>query len=274
MRKILLLLLLCSNLSFASQPLPIPIEPPTGNWHGSIPQPNRTEEFRRFLAPSLRVRYGNYSGSATIIYYDKTKNTAWAMSCGHFWKGTSNKPVDITLTAFYHNNKKLDKPKEYKGKVHFHYNNYANDISLISFQPDWEPYYFAIAPLDYELFSQNYHSTGCDGGEEVAHYSVQLISQDQFYVTVNNSPRPGRSGGGLLTDDGYYVGICVRTSDVSGNGNGYFVTLPTIHTIMEKEGFGWLLKQSAINLARKIPIIDINNPQREYKEDYIPLPIL
>jgi hypothetical protein len=118
---------------------------------------------------------------------------------------------------------------------------------------------------------------GCDSGSEVAHYGVRYVgfrdvgSGWKDLVTTENSPRPGRSGGGLMSEN-YYVGICWGTSRYDGNGNGYFTPLSTIRDYNKRNGFGWL-NEVGLSLARLIPIVDRNNPQGEYSADYIPLPI-
>ena len=89
-------------------------------------------------------------------------------------------------------------------------------------------------------------------------------------ITTENSPRPGRSGGGLMSED-YYVGICWGTTDLSGSGNGLFTPLKVVRELNEKNGYGWL-NDVSISLARKLPIVDRNNPQGQYPPDYIPLP--
>jgi hypothetical protein len=91
-------------------------------------------------------------------------------------------------------------------------------------------------------------------------------------ITTKNSPRPGRSGGGLLSNDGYYIATCWGTSDTTGGGGiGYFTPLSSIHQIYKSNGYGWLLEVNNI-WARKIPILDVNNPQGTYPKDYVPIP--
>jgi hypothetical protein len=74
-----------------------------------------------------------------------------------------------------------------------------------------------------------------------------------------------------MTTSGYFVGVCWGTSDYSGNGNGFFTPSKTIRKINEENGYGWI--NETTNYARKLPIIDKNNPQGEYPEGYIPIPI-
>ncbi len=255
--------------------MPIEINPQFATVYSFDPEPQRGQEFRRYLSPSIKVSTNKASGSATIVAYDGSTNTAWAISCGHLWNpGTSRQPKDVTLIVFYHNEHKLEQPRQYKGTVHFHHFFKDKDISLISFHPDWQPDYFPVAPEGYNIVvGQRYHSTGCDRGSEVAHYDVELYQNNEgSYVTRDNSPRPGRSGGGLLTSDGFHIGICVRTSDTSGNGVGAFIKHETIVNTLKAEGYTNLLNRTPYSWIRFIPIIDMNNPQGQYDPNYIPLP--
>jgi len=253
------------------------------------PVPKRGIEYRKWLQASVRIRVSYASGSGTIVYYDDKTGWAYIQTCGHLWGGMkSNMSAEegkrrkekCRINVFYHNEKKLDQPKTYSADV-LYYNNRGgpgggHDCALIRFKPDWKPNYFPIAPSDYRYKPGSMlHSTGCDGATEAAHYDVRVIgfsnsSQFPSLVTTENSPRPGRSGGGLMNDS-YFVAICWGTSDRSGNGNGFFTPLSTVRYYNEKNGFGWL-NDVGSSLARQIPIKDRNNPQRRYEPDYIPLP--
>ena len=242
------------------------------------PVAERSEEFRRFLSASVKIKVGSYSGSGTIIYYDRETQEAYVISCGHLWSGTKthkeleHSPPKATVITWYHNNLKLDVPEEHEAQVLFWSNNSGRDVSLLKFKATWEPEYFPIAPSSYDIKIGSYqHSLGCDAGSEVAHYSVEIEGyRGDDLVTNHNSPRPGRSGGGLLSDDGYFIGICWGTSKIDGTGIGYFTSLKAIHAVFEQNEFNWLLEVA--DIARTIPIKDQNSNQRNYPIDYIPVP--
>lgn len=249
------------------------------------PIEQRDESVRKWLAPSVKI--GNRrgaSGSGTIVYYDSKDNTAYVQSCGHLWSGTmtgeegKRKTVKCDIIIWYQNDKKLPQTKTYEGTVLYYCNDRGRDSSLVKFNPDFTPDYFPIAPENYPVNSgQNLHSVGCDSGREVAHYDVTVVGmqaargQYQDLITKNNSPRPGRSGGGLMNDDGYYVGICWGTSDKTGNGIGLFTPLATVRNQNKLNGYDWL-NEVGHNPVRRIPIRDRNNPQGQYPPDYIPTP--
>lgn len=246
---------------------------------GGTPIEERNEKYRKWLSTGLKIQTNNASGSGTIIYFDSRDGYAYIQSCGHLWSGNmtaeegKNRKITCKIITWYHNNIKLTPPKDYSAEVLYYSNTRGRDCSLLRFKPDWTPIYLPIAPADFVIEEGiKLHSVGCDGGREVAHYDVRYIGmQGNDLTTTENSPRPGRSGGGLMTEY-YYIGICWGTTDISGNGNGFFTPLQSLREYNDKNGFGWL-NEAGINWAQQIPIIDHNNPQQKYPKDYIPLPI-
>lgn len=260
-------------------PMPIVTDDPYSHlaW-GGAPKEQRDEQFRRWLAVSLKISVSNASGSGTIVYFDSKDGYAYVQSCGHLWNGAmtaeegKTRKLMCKVITWYHNEKKLDTPKDYPAEVIYYSNVRGKDCSLLRFKPDWVPTYIPIAPAEFK-YQENayYHSCGCDGGRECAHYDVRFIGmRGDDVTTTENSPRPGRSGGGLMTDT-QYIGICWGTTDVSGNGNGFFTPLSVLREYNQKNGYGWL-NEVGINWARQIPIRDHADPNKKFPPDYIPLP--
>lgn len=246
--------------------------------HGAAPQEQRDEKFRRWLSVSVKIQVSGASGSGTIVFFNPDDGWAYVQSCGHLWGGRMSaeegkkKNLKCKVITWYHNDKKLEKPQEYQAEVLYYSNPAPNDCSLVRFKPDWPANYIPIAPADFEFKEgMRLHSCGSDGARESAHYDVRYIGmRGGDLVTTENSPRPGRSGGGLMSDDNY-VGICWGTTDRSGNGNGFFTPLATLRKHNEQNGFSWLNDMGA-NWARQLPIIDRNGPQQQHPKNYIPLP--
>ena len=202
------------------------------------PIPNRGPEYKNFLAASVKIGVSNASGSGTIVYYDSKTKIAYVATCGHLWtpgimevEAGKKKALKCKVITWYHNDKKLDAPKTYDADVIFYSYIDGQDTALISFKPDWEPNYFPLGPADYTYkVGQHGHSCGCDAGSEVAHYDIKFLGiQGADLVTTENSPRPGRSGGGLMNDEGKYIGTCWGTQYRDGTGKGYFTPLSVIH---------------------------------------------
>jgi hypothetical protein len=250
----------------------------------AAPVEQRESEFRRWLSASVKISVSGASGSGTICYYDQSKNLAYIASCGHLWNsGTMSaeeglrRNITCKIIVWYQNEEKLSSIKEYPAKLIFYSYRSGCDTSLLTFQPDWAPSYFPIASLDYKIpVGSHQHSCGCDGGREVAHYDVVIVGPEgNDLVTKYNSPRPGRSGGGLMSDDGYYIGTCWGTSSMDGSGVGYFTPINAIHQYWnQQKGYEFLLNQPPYcgAAARQLPIINRNGPLVDFPRDYIPLP--
>lgn len=240
----------------------------------------RGSEFRKWLSPSVRIG----GGSGTMCYFDEQTGWMYIISCGHlFDRGRKSKEeceknkIIKKIDVFYQNNVKLDVVKQYEGEVVAYVwgssISSVYDVSVIRFKPDWkDPWCLPIAPLDFKYKpGDSYHSCGCDGRSEVAHYLVDCKKEAQTgniteVITERNGPRNGRSGGGLFTDDGQLIGICSR----GGDGKGYWSSLTQIYKFLKEEKLDFILE--GIPQARLIPIFDENRPQSEYLPAYIPLP--
>lgn len=268
------------NLSESPEPVPI-IELPYFPTVAEAPGwEERGPEFVQYNSTGVRIG----GGSGTMVHYDKKENWIYIVSCGHLFHqghGSANdykrRPKSVKIEVFYHNEKKLPNTKSYEGQVLCHmWQNSIYDVSLIRFKPDWnDPWVIPVVPLDYIMKSGEwYHNVGCDGRSEVAHYLVKFLGYNdrngiEELVCSENVARGGRSGGGLLTSDQRLVGITSRSDRVQ---KSFYSSYRQIHQFLTAEGFAFVLEDSS-NLARRIPIVDRNNPQGKYPLNYIPLPI-
>jgi len=247
--------------------MPILESIPVGN-ESPAPIAKRGIEFRKFLAPSVKIAVAAGSGSGTIVHYDAKKNLAYVATCGHLWNGVmtaeegKKKKLKCKIIVWYHNDLKLDAPRSYDANVIFYrfIEGAEEDTGLVTFTPDWVPNCFPIGPENYEYVRrQHSHSCGCDAGSEVAHYDIEMVGIiGNDLVTIKNSPRPGRSGGGLMNDEGQYIGTCWGTQYRDGTGKGFFTPLFAIHSFWKKQkDYVFLLEQKVlIGIADKLPIIN------------------
>lgn len=240
------------------------------------PNGQRDEKFASLLGISLKIQVSGASGSGTICHYDESSGFAHVISCGHLWSGNMNYDPKSTnrpkakVVTWYKNFLKLDDPETFDAEVLFWSNDRGHDVSLLRFKPDWSS---GFAPIDESFIfkkGEALNSMGCDGGTEVARYEVIFEEiRNPDIITKKNSPRPGRSGGGLITDSNKIVGVCWGTSDISGNGIGYFTPVSSIKRVFEKNDHGWLLKLLQFRL---IPIIDHDGGNPIQDKYFIPFP--
>lgn len=256
-----------------------------GNYgaNAKTPVPQRGAEFRRFLAPSCKISVGNGSGSGTIIHYDESKNLAYVATCGHLWQEgivdqerAKRMNIKCKVIFWYHNDQRLDAPKQYDATVAFYSYVRGQDTALVTFKPDWKPSVFPLAQKDYKYpKGQHAHSVGCDAGSEVAHYDIEMIGLEWGdLVTIGNSPRPGRSGGGLMDDNGQYIGTCWGTQYVDGSGKGFFTPMEVIHKFWaNQKDYAFLLEQKSSGGFRyNLKIVDHSGSKDSFLPEYILLP--
>jgi hypothetical protein len=95
----------------------------------------------------------------------------------------------------------------------------------------------------------NLLSVGCSGGKaptcEIHEVGPKKRVQRPpgkaaaFFWEVSQTPADGRSGGPLLDERRYLVGVCSGTSD----GKGYYSHLEEIHSFLRREGLRWLFEE-------------------------------
>lgn len=271
---ILTLFLVNNNSAFSNN-----LVSPTPNDYENLvvvsnqPKAERDNNYIKYLSASVKVQNGYSCGSGTICYYDETENWAYVISCGHLWTGNKSydpNSMNKAKIIVWYNSTKLENSKNYTAEVLFWCNDRGFDSSLLRFKPDWRPNCFPIAKEFNYKKGIELNSLGCDGGTEVARYGVEILKYSSpDVITQKNSPRPGRSGGGLLSENGKLVGICWGTSEIDGSGIGYFTPLESIKVVFEKNNHKWILEKPITIL-----IVDRDNPNKKYSSDYIPLPSL
>jgi hypothetical protein len=237
----------------------------------------RDKRFQELLRVSVKISVSGAAGSGTICHYEESSGWAYVISCGHLWSGDKGydpgSPGNAKITTWYHDGPRLDAPSSHDAEVLFWSNRRGYDVSLLRFRPEWNCSHAPILMGFSAKSGMHLNSMGCDGGKEVARYEVVVNAPDGTdLVTKINSPRPGRSGGGLLTDDGFLVGVCWGTSDVSsGDGVGFFTPLKAIKDVFGSNGHAWLLS-SGLD-ATLIPVLDQEEPEAKYGRNFVPMPM-
>jgi hypothetical protein len=246
----------------------------------------RGQEYVQWLAPSIRLN----GASGTMCYYDKQQNWMYIISAGHLFDHFRLR-VNVRQTAkvevFYYHNVKLAHPRVYSAEVlasvfnHDDQDGGAYDVSLLRFHPDVPDLtYIPIAPKEYKLEQGRvYHSVGCDQegkGQpttEPAHYLVRVVGEQSIGRSITQvltvpGPRHGRSGGGVFSDDGYLVFICSREG--GGSKYGMWTSLSQIHRFLGEHGYSFIADEIP---ARRMSIVDLDNPGHTYSHDYVLVPL-
>lgn len=259
------------------------VSPKAFMWYSDhLPIEKRDASVQKYLKCSFRIENrqgrGSVYGSGTLCYYDSKTNTGYVISCGHLFSGGE---TQVGIDVFYKNAQKLPRSERFTAEVICF--SKRDDISFVKFTPNWVPdEFFPIASLGMSpITGDKLISTGCDHAKEVAAYDVTVMgTEGRDLITKENSPRHGRSGGGLINKNGYFVGICWGSSDPDyGTGTGLFVPLSRIHNYAKSQNLAWLLnieKPPPVDIKRvfidQIPIVDHTEPQKVYPKGYVPIP--
>jgi len=236
----------------------------------------RDERYADLMRVSVKISVQGGSGSGTVCHYDHSDGWAYVLSCGHLWTG--DKKYDpktngkAKVTVWYKSGPRLESPATYEAESLFWSNRRGYDVGMVRFKPDWRPSFAPISSSFRPTKGVHLNSMGCDGGREVARYEVRILSYSPpDIVTELNSPRPGRSGGGLLDDSGEIVGVCWGTSDTSsGAGKGFFTTLEAIRHVLESNGHVWIVSSGWT--VRNIPIFDHDVGSFMEPSNFLPIP--
>ena len=233
----------------------------------------RGPEFKYWLSSSVRVgcsiRQG--AGSGTMVYYDEDRGEMYVISAGHLFMPGKVDRNSVVVDIFYHNSEKLPTPERYRAVLLCSiYQDLLYDVALLKFKPAWKnPKFISIAPLNYKLQEKTwYHSVGCDEKSAAAHYLVMYLGKQERQgvielITQFNSPRHGRSGGGLFNDE-FVIGVCSR---IIGNDVAAWTSLEQIHRFLNDNKYNFILEDTM--LVRRIPII---NKSGKSTKTVIPLP--
>ena len=201
------------------------------------------------VAPcSVRIRMhgakGVNFGSGTII--TSTDGQDLILTCGHIFRTLSSDSV-IEVDVFT-----LDGVRTNEAElVDF---DLESDVGLVAIHYAGPLPTATVAAGGYQVqVDQPVVSIGCSGGEPPSRADVVVTAIDRYLGPSNTEctgiPVRGRSGGGLFTENGEIVGVCVA-ADPSEN-RGLYAGLPAIQELLKRSGHA--------NLFRSLPTDNSND---------------
>jgi hypothetical protein len=257
------------------------------------PNPLTDESVFKYLETTVRILKegslpSSWFGSGGIVWYDG--EYAYVQTCAHiFYRDYNVKTCGVQI--FYKDGEKLSQSLVYAAEVLGV--NPKDDISFLKFKPDFAVPYFRIAPKNYNLqqgatvwssgFDQcmNYLATykmtyngyvERDMGQFHCAKCGQTHSYNKNLMSVGPPGcRSGRSGGPLVSDDGYTIGICSRADDVkTGTGQGYFVDYLSVHEYLHSLGLDFII-DGKTKVLRDLKV-KTDKGEVFSGDDYLPVP--
>lgn len=183
------------------------------------------------MAASTRIRIrdksGENFGSGTII--DSRAGNTIVLTCGHIFRDLDSSSV-IEVDVF-----STGKPVTYVGKlIKF---DIESEVGLISIAPDFPLPVCKVARAGYQLrVDQPVESIGCGSGAPPKSYNIKITALNLYLgadnIECNGVPKQGRSGGGLFTQDGQVIGICMAADEKKNRG--LYSSLKPIQDMLDK----------------------------------------
>ncbi len=185
----------------------------------------------QLLAACVRLkvadRTGNSYGSGTII--DVRNGEALVLTCGHLFRDSDGKG-DIRVDLFGPGN-----PQQVPGRLIGC--DLEKDVGLVSIPARTALQAIHVAPPGYTLHKGDPVATiGCSNAAPPTVQSSHVDSIDRFRGPPNfqiaGQPVQGRSGGGVVSADGFVIGVC-NAADPEDN-EGLYAALASIYKEIDR----------------------------------------
>jgi thiol-disulfide isomerase/thioredoxin len=116
------------------------------------------------------------------------------------------------------------------------------DVGLIRIRPGHRLPAARVVPAHWEPRSRmRMRTVGCSEGQDATAWDTVILNPQMRGLTGNrkyqaiecmSAPKPGRSGGGLFTTDGYIAGVC-NFAEPRGN-HGLYATPRSIYSVLDR----------------------------------------
>lgn len=207
----------------------------------AAPQTSFSLSDEQLLAACVRIKVadktGNSYGSGTVI--DVRSGEALVLTCAHLFRDSDGKG-NIRVDLFGPNQQQVD------GRLIGC--DLEKDVGLVSMPAPAGLRAIPIAPPGYSLHTGDKVATiGCSDGNPPTVQSSHVDSIDRFRGPPNfqvaGQPVQGRSGGGVVSADGYVVGVC-NAADPEDN-EGLYAALPSIYKEIDRAKLSFVYNSRA-----------------------------
>jgi hypothetical protein len=189
---------------------------------------------------SVRLNYP-YASSGTVFKVTPNDKgyTSYILSTGHM-----KKREDPQIEFFFMDGEKLEKPFIVKGNIIFLVENSFKgcDFSVIEVTTKNKPAFIPLAKKDAKE-KDKCLSIGCDLATVPKCYSCTVLNLGKHdYILENDSPKAGRSGGGLFLNH-EIVGVCWGCATWGNKEvNGLFTRASVVRNLLTAAGYEHLLE--------------------------------
>ncbi|WP_161602555.1 thioredoxin domain-containing protein [Tautonia marina] len=202
-------------------------------------------------------------GSGTVI--ESSPEESIILTCAHIFtvKGRQPRPDQFNLPVLVELfDGKLGGPggqtvrplgKPMPGEVIDY--DFDRDVALVRIRPGAVVPSARVVPQHWQAKARmSMYTVGCSHGEDATAWNTVIFAPTSRYqvpgkrnyeaIECQHSPKQGRSGGGLFTEDGYVAGVCNFAFDPSV-GRGLYASPNSIYAILDRNNMSHLYEYRA-----------------------------
>lgn len=240
---------------------PVPGHGPASGWRLAGPRPvsspaSPTPTVDRLIAATVWLRVqdakGQSCGSGTII--DARGDEALILTCGHVFREFQGRGIEVTLFG--------PRTGETIAGHLLHY-DLKRDLGLLKIKIAGPVTTVRVAPAGYQAApGARVINVGCAHGEPPTARLGRIIAVDKFLgppnLQVSGLPVQGRSGGGLVSSDGWLIGVCNAADPL--DSAGLYAALPCIQTVLAEAGLASVYGGQPRGAAVDGPLVAVDPP--------------
>jgi hypothetical protein len=133
--------------------------------------------------------------------------------------------------------------------------DFDRDVALVRIRPGTVVPSARVVPQHWQPKARmSMYTVGCSHGEDATAWNTVIFAPTSRYqvpgkrnyeaIECQHSPKQGRSGGGLFTEDGYVAGVCNFAFDPSV-GRGLYASPNSIYAILDRNDMSYLYEYRA-----------------------------
>ncbi len=208
-----------------------------------LPQSPGRQLLRATVRIELRDSSGISYGSGTIIHAQQQR--ALVATCGHLFRESQGK-TPVHVDVYYPGG-----VKRVVGRVLI-YDANKYDVALLTIPFDGGITPIPLAAKPAPSVQQRVISAGSNGGAKPTLERTVINSLNRYEgpdnIQIHGAPAGGRSGGGLVDQNGNLIGIC-NAADHEDN-EGFYVSSRYIALMMQRLGIEDLISNQAVVKAQ------------------------
>jgi thiol-disulfide isomerase/thioredoxin len=196
----------------------------------------------QLIAVTVRLRIedpqGHSCGSGTII--DARNGEALILTCAHIFRDSKGQGrIEVDLFGPSPAERILGRLLSY---------DLDRDVALLTIPIRGPVVAARVASPGYQAAPQHrVVNVGCNNGERPTARQSHITAVDRYLgppnLEVAGMPVLGRSGGGLFSEEGQVIGVCMAADD--RENRGLYSALGAIHAELDKAGLGFVYRSGA-----------------------------